>query len=54
MIIDERTYTCHFGTCHPGKMETFLEVHERLGKPVQWPVIGEPVGFFTMPFSPLK
>ncbi len=42
MIIDERTYTCH-----PGKVKAFLEVYERLGKPIQWPIIGEPIGFFT-------
>ena len=43
MIIDERTYTCHLG-----KVKTFLEVYERLGKPVQWPIVGEPIGFFTI------
>jgi hypothetical protein len=42
MIIDERTYTCY-----PGKVKAFLEVYERLGKPIQWPIIGEPIGFFT-------
>jgi hypothetical protein len=43
MIIDERTYTCH-----PGKVKAFLEVYERLGKPIQWPIVGEPIGFFTI------
>jgi hypothetical protein len=42
MIIDERTYTCH-----PGKVKAFLDVYERLGKPIQWPIIGEPIGYFT-------
>jgi len=42
MIIDERTYTCY-----PGKVKAFLDVYERLGKPIQWPIIGEPIGFFT-------
>jgi NIPSNAP len=42
MIIDERTYTCH-----PGKVKAFLDVYGRLGKPIQWPIVGEPVGFFT-------
>ena len=43
MIIDERTYTCH-----PGKVKAFLEVYERLAKPIQWPIVGEPIGFFTI------
>ena len=43
MIIDERTYTCY-----PGKVKAFLDVYERLGKPIQWPIIGEPIGFFTL------
>lgn len=42
MIIDERTYTCH-----PGKVKAFLEVYERLGKPIQWPILGDPIGFFV-------
>lgn len=42
MIIDERTYTCH-----PGKTKAWLEIYERLGKPIQWPIVGEPIGFFT-------
>jgi hypothetical protein len=42
MIIDERTYTCH-----PGKAKAWLEIYERLGKPIQWPIVGEPIGFFT-------
>ncbi len=43
MIIDERTYTCH-----PGKVKEFLEVYERLAKPIQWPIVGKPIGFFTI------
>ena len=42
MIIDERTYTCH-----PGRVKTFLDVYERLAKPIQWPILGEPIGFFV-------
>lgn len=42
MIIDERTYTCH-----PGKVKAFLEVYERLAKPIQWPIVGDPIGFFV-------
>jgi hypothetical protein len=37
MIIDGRTYASH-----PGKVKASLEDHERLGKPIQWPIIGEP------------
>jgi hypothetical protein len=49
MIIDERTYTCL-----PGKAKAFLEVYERLAKPVQWPIVGEPVGFFTVEVGTLS
>lgn len=49
MIIDERIYTCH-----PGKAKTFLEIYERLGKPVQWPILGEPIGFFTTEIGTLN
>jgi len=42
MIIDERTYTCH-----PGKVKAFLEVYERLAKPIQWAILGDPIGFFV-------
>jgi hypothetical protein len=49
MIIDERTYTCL-----PGKAKAFLEVYERLAKPIQWPIVGEPVGFFTVEVGTLS
>jgi hypothetical protein len=42
MIIDERTYTCH-----PGKAKAFLEIYNRLARPIQWPILGEPLGFFV-------
>jgi NIPSNAP len=42
MIIDERTYTTL-----PGKTKAFLEIYERLAKPIQWPILGEPIGFFV-------
>jgi hypothetical protein len=42
MIIDERTYTCH-----PGRVKAFLEVYERLARPIQWPILGDPIGFFV-------
>lgn len=42
MIIDERSYTTL-----PGKVKAFLEVYERLARPIQWPILGEPIGFFV-------
>jgi hypothetical protein len=49
MIIDERTYTCH-----PGKVKAFLEVYERLAKPIQWPILGDPIGFFVTDIGTLN
>ena len=49
MIIDERTYTCH-----PGKVKAFLEVYERLAKPIQWPLLGDPIGFFVSDIGTLN
>jgi hypothetical protein len=49
MIIDERTYTTH-----PGKVKAFLEVYERLAKPIQWPILGDPVGFFVTDIGTLN
>ncbi|MGL4287572.1 MAG: NIPSNAP family protein, partial [Phreatobacter sp.] len=42
MIIDERTYTTL-----PGKVKAFLEIYERLARPIQWPILGDPIGFFV-------
>ncbi len=49
MIIDERTYTCH-----PGKVKAFLEVYERRAKPIQWPILGDPIGFFVTEIGTLN
>lgn len=49
MIIDERTYHCH-----PGKMASFLKVYQELAKPIQWPILGEPIGFFTTEIGALN
>jgi hypothetical protein len=49
IIIDERTYTCH-----PGKLGAFQDVYEQLGKPVQWPILGDPIGFFTTEVGELQ
>jgi hypothetical protein len=49
VIVDERTYTCH-----PGKLAAFLDIYERQGKPIQWPILGEPVGFFITEVGELQ
>ncbi|MEI8146095.1 MAG: NIPSNAP family protein [Alphaproteobacteria bacterium] len=49
MIIDERSYTIQ-----GGKMKDFLEVYQRLAKPIQWPILGEPVGFFVTEIGQLN
>jgi hypothetical protein len=49
VIVDERTYTCH-----PGKLGAFLKIYETLGKPIQWPILGEPIGFFTSEVGELQ
>jgi hypothetical protein len=42
MIIDERTYTCV-----PGKLKSFLDIYEGRGKPIQWPILNEPLAMFV-------
>lgn len=49
VIVDERTYTCH-----PGKLAAFLKVYEEKGKPIQWPILGDPVGFFVTEVGELQ
>lgn len=49
VIVDERTYTCH-----PGKLAAFLEIYATKGKPIQWPILGEPIGFFTSEVGELQ
>ncbi|QCK84649.1 NIPSNAP family protein [Phreatobacter aquaticus] len=49
MVIDERTYTCL-----PGKAKNFLEVYQRLAKPIQWPILGDPIGFFVTEIGELN
>src|SRR5258708_30406967 len=43
MMIDEGTYTCR-----PGRVRDFQEIYEQRAKPIQWPIVGEPIGFFTI------
>ncbi len=42
MIIDARTYSCY-----PGKVGDFMNVYTAVGAPIQWPILGAPVGVFT-------
>jgi hypothetical protein len=42
MIIDERTYTCF-----PGKLKHFLDIYEGRGKPIQWPILNDPLAMFV-------
>ncbi len=49
VIVDERTYTCF-----PGKLSAFLKVYEEKGKPIQWPILGDPVGFFVTEIGELQ
>jgi hypothetical protein len=47
MIFDERTWTGH-----PGAVKAFIEVFERLGRPIQWPIVGTRRIFTTDTHSP--
>ncbi len=49
VIIDERTYTVI-----PGKLGAWQDVYETLGKPIQWPILGDPLGFFTTEVGELQ
>lgn len=42
MIIDLRTYTAL-----PGKLPAFLKIYNEMARPIQWPLLGDPIGFFT-------
>ncbi|MGA7329953.1 MAG: NIPSNAP family protein [Rhodomicrobium sp.] len=42
MIIDERTYTCL-----PDKLKSFLDIYESRGKPIQWPILNDPLAIFV-------
>jgi hypothetical protein len=42
VIIDERTYTCL-----PGKLPDFMNVYTNVGRPIQWPILGSPLGIFV-------
>ncbi|GHA87566.1 NIPSNAP family protein [Modicisalibacter luteus] len=42
MIVDLRTYTMF-----PGRLNTFLDLYEREGLPIQKKHLGEPLGYFV-------
>lgn len=49
MIVDHRTYTCH-----PGKLNKWLELYETVGLPVQKKYLGNLIGFFVTEVGPLN
>jgi len=49
MIVEERIYTLH-----PGKTPEFLRLYETEGMPMQRPVLGTMIGFFTTEFGTLN
>lgn len=49
MIYEQRTYTCH-----PGKLQEFLDTYEREGLALQTQVIGNLVGYFSTEIGPLN
>ncbi len=42
MIIEQRTYDIK-----PGKLAAYLKTYETKGKPVQWEILGTPVGWYV-------
>jgi len=49
MIVEERIYTLV-----PGKAGEYLKNYEELGLPVQLPILGNLIGYFTTEFGPLN
>lgn len=49
VIVEERTYTLF-----PGKLKAFLDIYEARGKPIQWPILGTPIGFFVTDVGELQ
>jgi hypothetical protein len=49
MIVEERIYTLH-----PGKLPEYLRLYESEGLPVQQPILGRLLGYFTTEFGPLN
>jgi hypothetical protein len=49
MIVETRTYTLR-----PGTAAEFLRIYEQHGLPVQLPILGTLVGYYTTEFGPLN
>lgn len=49
MIVEERIYTLH-----PGKTGEYLKNYEEHGLPVQLPILGNLIGYFSTEFGPLN
>jgi len=49
MIVETRTYTLR-----PGTVAEFLRIYEEHGFPVQLPILGTLVGYYTTEFGPLN
>ena len=49
MIVEERIYTLR-----PGTAAEYLRVYEEHGLPVQLPILGNLIGYFTTEFGPLN
>ena len=49
MIVEERIYTVK-----PGKTAEYLKNYEELGLPVQVPILGNLIGYFSTEFGPLN
>ena len=49
MIVEERIYTLH-----PGKVGEYMRLYEDEGFPIQEPVLGSLVGWYSTDFGPLN
>ena len=49
MIVEQRTYTLR-----PGTAPEFLRIYEEHGLPVQLPILGTLVGYYSTEFGPLN
>ena len=49
MIVEERIYTLH-----PGKVGEYMRLYEDEGFPIQEPVLGRLVGWYSTDFGPLN
>lgn len=49
MIVEERIYTLH-----PGMAGAYIRNYEENGLPVQLPILGNLIGYFTTEFGPLN